>query len=104
MFLFPRAVNPNLFPYPPLFRSPEQRDLLGECVLQPPPLGERRAFVVEPGQERGDASMSLEHRAARCLGRVRREDELDPKPLSDRKSTRLNSSHLGISYAVFCVK
>src|SRR5947199_7346724 len=27
----------------------------------------------------------------------------DPLPL-DRKSTRLNSSHLGISYAVFCLK
>src|SRR5262245_31799596 len=29
-----------------------------------------------------------------------------PKPLreGDRKSTRLNSSHLGISYAVFCLK
>src|ERR1035438_2451004 len=28
-----------------------------------------------------------------------------PAPiLSDRKSTRLNSSHLGISYAVFCLK
>src|SRR5262245_63079509 len=26
------------------------------------------------------------------------------KMLSDRKSTRLNSSHLGISYAVFCLK
>src|SRR5262245_64777173 len=27
-----------------------------------------------------------------------------PAPTSDRKSTRLNSSHLGISYAVFCLK
>src|SRR5436853_2615853 len=27
-----------------------------------------------------------------------------PRPLADRKSTRLNSSHLGISYAVFCLK
>src|SRR5262245_65049556 len=27
-----------------------------------------------------------------------------PHPLPDRKSTRLNSSHLGISYAVFCLK
>src|SRR5947199_7157489 len=27
-----------------------------------------------------------------------------PNPLVDRKSTRLNSSHLGISYAVFCLK
>src|SRR5262245_64330619 len=26
------------------------------------------------------------------------------EPLIDRKSTRLNSSHLGISYAVFCLK
>src|SRR5499426_4668020 len=26
------------------------------------------------------------------------------RPGSDRKSTRLNSSHLGISYAVFCLK
>src|ERR1039458_10765392 len=25
-------------------------------------------------------------------------------PVGDRKSTRLNSSHLGISYAVFCLK
>src|SRR6201999_1311906 len=28
----------------------------------------------------------------------------DPDPGRDRKSTRLNSSHLGISYAVFCLK
>src|SRR5215212_10757486 len=27
-----------------------------------------------------------------------------PSPAGDRKSTRLNSSHLGISYAVFCLK
>src|ERR1035441_10277397 len=30
--------------------------------------------------------------------------ELYGKPDTDRKSTRLNSSHLGISYAVFCLK
>src|SRR5471030_3436720 len=28
----------------------------------------------------------------------------DPENVLDRKSTRLNSSHLGISYAVFCLK
>src|SRR5262245_65276473 len=32
-----------------------------------------------------------------------RADPLRP-PRADRKSTRLNSSHLGISYAVFCLK
>src|SRR5438045_8603787 len=30
--------------------------------------------------------------------------QLTQRVLSDRKSTRLNSSHLGISYAVFCLK
>src|ERR1035441_8173849 len=30
--------------------------------------------------------------------------ECDPPTGPDRKSTRLNSSHLGISYAVFCLK
>src|SRR5258707_10515394 len=28
----------------------------------------------------------------------------DPRPFLDRKSTRLNSSHANISYAVFCLK
>src|SRR5205814_2662890 len=37
--------------------------------------------------------------------KVRTMDELGlPEQLKDRKSTRLNSSHLGISYAVFCLK
>src|ERR1039458_10675218 len=29
---------------------------------------------------------------------------IEPQNITDRKSTRLNSSHLGISYAVFCLK
>src|SRR5262245_39414526 len=31
-------------------------------------------------------------------------DKIESKRAADRKSTRLNSSHLGISYAVFCLK
>src|ERR1035438_3966690 len=39
--------------------------------------------------------------AFECLSaRLPRPDDMKP----DRKSTRLNSSHLGISYAVFCLK
>src|SRR5262245_63308373 len=38
-----------------------------------------------------------------CRVRVQAEVELIG-PAEDRKSTRLNSSHLGISYAVFCLK
>src|SRR5262245_62552011 len=49
-------------------------------------------------------------RSAPRRGRDAADDEIarrlagDPEPGSDRKSTRLNSSHLGISYAVFCLK
>src|SRR5262245_66474157 len=40
------------------------------------------------------------NRRRRCL----RRDSKRPRFRADRKSTRLNSSHLGISYAVFCLK
>src|SRR5471030_2459180 len=43
--------------------------------------------------DRGDAG--VEHRRVRLRG---------ARVIQDRKSTRLNSSHLGISYAVFCLK
>src|SRR5947199_1358810 len=36
--------------------------------------------------------------------RVQLVGQSDAERLGDRKSTRLNSSHLGISYAVFCLK
>src|SRR6195952_5894383 len=43
--------------------------------------------------------------AAPRYGDLRRCRRLRPEPRClDRKSTRLNSSHLGISYAVFCLK
>src|SRR5437899_9567538 len=44
------------------------------------------------------------HLADRIGHRRRCHDRADPPPREDRKSTRLNSSHLGISYAVFCLK
>src|SRR5205814_7259714 len=45
----------------------------------------------------------LEHRRERRLVGVPA-DRLGQVAVGDRKSTRLNSSHLGISYAVFCLK
>src|SRR5438067_5704197 len=36
--------------------------------------------------------------------RARGKDEGEVRPVLDRKSTRLNSSHVSISYAVFCLK
>src|SRR5258705_1602401 len=50
---------------------------------------------VHPGRGRPDVE-GVPHR--------RRRDALRPRLRVDRKSTRLNSSHLGISYAVFCLK
>src|SRR5258705_10190701 len=44
---------------------------------------------------------TLPRRSSRCRRRLRMRGQV---PRRDRKSTRLNSSHLGISYAVFCLK
>src|SRR5262245_63487022 len=77
-----RPPRSTLFPYTTLFRSPF-------AGLQRP-----RRDLVAPGEE----DPALEGGSAR--GRA----ELQAPALADRKSTRLNSSHLGISYAVFCLK
>src|SRR5437899_9114620 len=46
-------------------------------------------------EQLAEACAEIEHAAASC-SRL--------PAVTDRKSTRLNSSHLGISYAVFCLK
>src|SRR3712207_8773241 len=71
-----RPPRSTLFPYTTLFRSHE-----GE--LPGPRLGPRPRLRALRRDHRRD-------------GRVR--------PAGDRKSTRLNSSHANISYAVFCLK
>src|SRR5205814_6852619 len=61
--------------------------------------------AVRPGlrhSQRGGAAVFGRWR--RHHGRTRRRDPVSADPVQDRKSTRLNSSHLGISYAVFCLK
>src|SRR5690625_4073608 len=50
------------------------------------------------GRELGHGGHSLVNRVYGHLGEVRHRSE------QDRKSTRLNSSHVAISYAVFCLK
>src|SRR2546430_13480998 len=74
-----RPPRSTLFPYTTLFRSLDQVDLL-----------ERVHRRVRPRIECRD-------------GDIRR-PELASHPARDRKSTRLNSSHSQISYAVFCLK
>src|SRR5690242_21004484 len=84
--LIRRPPTSTLFPYTTLFRSlhgPIRREGGIRHVLQ------RGADVVVMDGLRGSHHVLLQ--AARGGG-------------SDRKSTRLNSSHMSISYAVFCLK
>src|SRR2546422_2988627 len=78
-----RPPRSTLFPYTTLFRSPGHR-----VVQLQVPLAEGAAHGVLAGEPDGGA-----------LAEQRRERER-----LDRKSTRLNSSHGYISYAVFCLK
>src|SRR4051812_49933994 len=99
-----RPPRSTLFPYTTLFRSQE----LGETAVrdasvrtrQPPP---RSAAAVEGGEAR----VPLADLSARHDGQRRTARRLSPARegiarFGDRKSTRLNSSHMSISYAVFC--
>src|SRR5690606_41927669 len=86
-----------LFPYTTLFRS--QYPAFLEAV-------DGRVPAVRDAALRPDHVVLLDHRsrvaavrdAVVDAGEDRRRDEID------RKSTRLNSSHVKISYAVFCLK
>src|SRR5207248_10720740 len=96
--LLPPPPYYKLFPYTTLFRSIEPID--GPAAKQ--------AAIGPECRERGDhfarsieRQRALRHQPLR-LG-VRRDDGHLACRL-DRKSTRLNSSHRTISYAVFCLK
>src|SRR5688500_19186882 len=85
------ARGATLFPYTTLFRSAWSR-------------GHRVHGRLRSGKRRRRNRLA---RTARCdrAGVVRRSSRAGGTRLrADRKSTRLNSSHLVISYAVFCFK
>src|SRR5436305_12031606 len=77
--MIPRPPRSTLFPYTTLFRS----DAFGS-----------RGRRIDLHQSRDSDRGRPQHR----LGRA------DLRAGGDRKSTRLNSSHVRISYAVFCLK
>src|SRR3989442_2964419 len=67
----------------------------------------QRPLLLSPDGNRWVHSLSLRLPGAELHGRRRREaQEIATEPIGyrDRKSTRLNSSHVRISYAVFCLK
>src|SRR3712207_7377357 len=83
-----RPPRSTLFPYTTLFRSHEHHaaEVLEVHLVHDPGAGRHGAEVVQralrPPQQRVALQVAL----------------------VDRKSTRLNSSHANISYAVFCLK
>src|SRR3712207_7492713 len=90
-----RPPRSTLFPYTTLFRS-EIADRLAaerdgvEVLHRAAKEGLGRAYVA-----------GFHHALARGADRAM---EMDADFSQDRKSTRLNSSHANISYAVFCLK
>src|SRR5205807_5900378 len=94
----------TLFPYTTLFRSfrSSSRDYLPDVYLHP--IAQHCELVYE--SDVYCAKRVLEQFCEFCRARRRnRMDAIASHHLAqeDRKSTRLNSSHLVISYAVFCL-
>src|SRR3712207_7836552 len=88
-----RPPRSTLFPYTTLFRSASTLKNVVVTLVQPD--GTREPLVIGiPGDRDVDAKR-LEAQVAPA--------EVAPFD-EDRKSTRLNSSHANISYAVFCLK
>src|SRR5205814_10516360 len=101
LFRIRTRLNPTLFPYTTLFRSERNDDELD---------GRGTGDAARVARRGISARRALRRRFGPCAaGRVAgaappgaRSRSMGSPP--DRKSTRLNSSHLGISYAVFCLK
>src|SRR3712207_7221551 len=93
-----RPPRSTLFPYTTLFRSHLGRDVLGYAAAE---LGRApRELHVGLDPDPGIVALLLQGRDDGRRGRAL------PAGVAarDRKSTRLNSSHANISYAVFCLK
>src|SRR5205814_9914197 len=97
-FMHRRLTCAQLVPYTPLFRS-----LRVVCGAPNVRVG-MKAPLARIGSKnlRGVDSEGMLC-SARELGLSDDHSGLLELPKTDRKSTRLNSSHLGISYAVFCL-
>src|SRR3712207_8553696 len=98
-----RPPRSTLFPYTTLFRSPMRN---ARTVAAAPGRSARRTISCsglvmlispEPDVDQVDRRANPDEHADG------QEEPFEPYPTVDRKSTRLNSSHANISYAVFCL-
>src|SRR2546430_3980183 len=95
-----RPPRSTLFPYTTLFRSQVVKTY--PASPRAPSALYKLGFLAE---QRGDKAAARTY-YARVIASYARSPEanLARDKLQDRKSTRLNSSHSQISYAVFCLK
>src|SRR5207249_10137608 len=102
--LIHRHPTPTLFPYTTLFRSIPHSVRAVSATFGS---AKKPSTWVEPSLKRDVRQHSrLENTrsAARTVSLTRRNGTCASVTFIDRKSTRLNSSHVSISYAVFCLK
>src|SRR3712207_8868952 len=96
-----RPPRSTLFPYTTLFRSPEPPGRAWPHARQARHLDEAGRYL---GQQVGEDLWRAVLGELTYHLRGRPADVGEPLEVLDRKSTRLNSSHANISYAVFCLK
>src|SRR3712207_6927959 len=92
-----RPPRSTLFPYTTLFRSLIHRDTGGN-------LSEVLTNIADVMRQRADVHRQVDTLTAQSKLSARVLAVLPVLVFGDRKSTRLNSSHANISYAVFCLK
>src|SRR3712207_8674134 len=83
-----RPPRSTLFPYTTLFRSRPARHLHDQELVRVPVVAQVALDLRQVASEHRPGVRAERRRA---------------RPRVDRKSTRLNSSHANISYAVFCL-
>src|SRR5688500_19848663 len=91
----PQQPSSTLFPYTTLFRSHSQ------CDIKNMHCGQNECCLTVSHAQPHDSVVNMAFIGKKWGLSFRNTQNNNPE---DRKSTRLNSSHLVISYAVFCLK
>src|SRR5437867_9608489 len=93
-YMIRRPPTSTLFPYTTLFRS-TMLAAINEALTE---LAERDPYFFVYGQDVGSPKGGVFGATSTLV------TKFPDRAIRDRKSTRLNSSHRTISYAVFCLK
>src|SRR3712207_8422987 len=89
-----RPPRSTLFPYTTLFRSAREKERFSAYL-------EAQKAILSKDRDSAELLMPM---TPEGIGRLDAASWAAASRVLDRKSTRLNSSHANISYAVFCLK